>query len=178
MLILLYGIAFYSALTFDVFLKWCTPIFNFLFISFPSEKFRKTNSDIKAIINLICNYTQLFTMSKTNKSFSGQNVFYLNILHNFKNSFLLYLHSNDPNLFFFTLINVSNSQCRSHSRMGGVVFWFRSNGPLSPSWTWFAVALFLHYTSVHEISVSWVIQFPSTMTWINFRMQLKLLLSV
>lgn len=73
--------SFLYSLTFNVFLKWRIPICNSLFINVPSEKLKK-NADMKMIINLICNYI-LFTMSKPNKSFTGQNVFYLNILHYF-----------------------------------------------------------------------------------------------
>ena len=82
MLLLLYGIAFYTAITFDVFLKWRTPFVNLYPSMFPVRS-SENNADIKMIINLICNYSLLFTMSKTNKTIAGQNVFYVNILHNF-----------------------------------------------------------------------------------------------
>lgn len=101
---------------------------NSLFINVPSEKFKK-HADIKMTINLICNYVLLYTMSKTNKSFTRPNVFYLNILHNFKDSFLFMFTL--IICLLFTFINILNSQFKIYSRMGGDIFWV---GVEWPSW--------------------------------------------
>lgn len=128
MLILLYGMAFYTALAFDGFWKWRTPIVILYSSMFPVRSLKK-HADIKMTINLICNYVLLYTMSKTNKSFTRPNVFYLNILHNFKDSFSFMFTL--IICLLFTFINILNSQFKIYSRMGGDIFWV---GVEWPSW--------------------------------------------
>lgn len=121
MLLLLYGKGLYTTITFDVFLKWRTPFVNLYPSTFPVRS-SENNADIKMTINLICNYHLLFTMSKTNKTITGRNIFYVNILHNFmvcKTFFSVIIWS----ILFFTLINMPNSQLKSYSRVGRDIFW-------------------------------------------------------